>query len=54
MIRRLRANLLDELQKQYYVTALAKGLPRRRTNLKRPAVEPWRLGSSPSMTALVE
>ena len=26
MIRRLRANLLDELQKQYYVTARAKGL----------------------------
>ena len=27
MIRKLRANLLDELQKQYYVTARAKGLP---------------------------
>ena len=27
MIRRLRANLLDELQKQYFVTARAKGLP---------------------------
>ena len=27
MIRTLRANLLDELQKQYYVTARAKGLP---------------------------
>ncbi len=27
MIRALRANLLDELQKQYYVTARAKGLP---------------------------
>ncbi|MFO1075425.1 MAG: ABC transporter permease [Geminicoccaceae bacterium] len=27
MIRRLRANLLDELQKPYYVTAKAKGLP---------------------------
>ena len=27
-IRRLRANLLDELQKQYVVTARAKGLPR--------------------------
>jgi peptide/nickel transport system permease protein len=26
MIRRLRANLLDELQKQYVVTARAKGL----------------------------
>ena len=28
MIRRLRANLLDELQKHYVVTARAKGLPR--------------------------
>ena len=27
MIRRLRANLLDELKKQYVVTARAKGLP---------------------------
>jgi len=27
MIRRLRANLLDELQKQYVVTARAKGVP---------------------------
>ena len=36
MIRRLRANLLDELQKQYYVTALAKGLPRGRALLKYP------------------
>lgn len=36
MIRRLRANLLDELQKQYYVTALAKGMPRRRALLKYP------------------
>ena len=27
MIRRMRANLLDELGKQYYVTAKAKGLP---------------------------
>jgi peptide/nickel transport system permease protein len=27
MIRRLRANLLDELQKQYVVTGRAKGLP---------------------------
>ena len=26
MIRRMRANLLDELGKQYYVTAKAKGL----------------------------
>ena len=36
MIRRLRANLLDELQKQYYITALAKGLPRNRALLKYP------------------
>jgi peptide/nickel transport system permease protein len=36
MIRRLRANLLDELQKQYVVTARAKGLPPIRTLLKYP------------------
>ncbi len=36
MIRRLRANLLDELQKQYYVTARAKGLPTRRALFKYP------------------
>lgn len=36
MIRRMRANLLDELQKQYYVTARAKGLPPRRALLKYP------------------
>ncbi|NBC34350.1 MAG: ABC transporter permease subunit [Alphaproteobacteria bacterium] len=36
MIRRLRANLLDELQKQYYITALAKGLPRHKALLKYP------------------
>jgi peptide/nickel transport system permease protein len=36
MIRRLRANLLDELQKQYYVTARAKGLPPTRALLKYP------------------
>lgn len=36
MIRRLRANLLDELQKQYYVTALAKGLHPRRALWKYP------------------
>ncbi len=36
MIRRLRANLLDELQRQYYVTALAKGLPPRRALFKYP------------------
>jgi len=36
MIRRLRANLLDELQKQYFTTAKAKGLPPRRALLKYP------------------
>ncbi len=36
MIRRLRANLLDELQKQYVVTARAKGLPKLRLLLKYP------------------
>ncbi len=36
MIRRLRANLLDELQKQYVITGIAKGLPRRRLLLKYP------------------
>jgi peptide/nickel transport system permease protein len=36
MIRRLRANLLDELQKQYVVTARAKGLPPMRTLIKYP------------------
>lgn len=36
MIRRLRANLLDELQKQYVVTARAKGLPPIRLVLKYP------------------
>lgn len=36
MIRRLRANLLDELQKQYVVTAKAKGLPPTRALLKYP------------------
>lgn len=36
MIRRLRANLLDELQKQYVVTAWAKGLPRWRVLVKYP------------------
>src|SRR6266852_5511324 len=36
MIRRLRANLLDELQKQYVVTARAKGLPPLRVLLKYP------------------
>jgi peptide/nickel transport system permease protein len=36
MIRRLRANLLDELRKQYVVTARAKGLPPWRILLKYP------------------
>ncbi|HSE94820.1 MAG TPA: ABC transporter permease [Methylomirabilota bacterium] len=36
MIRRLRANLLDELRKQYVVTARAKGLHPRRALLKYP------------------
>ena len=36
MIRRLRANLLDELQKQYVVTARAKGLSPLKTLLKYP------------------
>lgn len=36
MIRRMRANLLDELGKQYYVTAKAKGLPPTRALIKYP------------------
>ena len=36
MIRRLRANLLDELEKQYVVTGRAKGLPNTRLLLKYP------------------
>ena len=36
MIRRLRANLLDELQKQYVVTARAKGVPPFRALVKYP------------------
>ncbi|MCW2244992.1 peptide/nickel transport system permease protein [Azospirillum fermentarium] len=36
MIRRLRANLLDELHKPYVVTARAKGLPPGRALLKYP------------------
>jgi peptide/nickel transport system permease protein len=36
MIRRLRANLLDELQKQYVVTGRAKGLPPGRLLRKYP------------------
>ena len=36
MIRRLQANLLDELQKQYVVTGRAKGLPGGRLLFKYP------------------
>lgn len=36
MIRRLRANLLDELQKQYVVTAKAKGVPPFKALVKYP------------------
>lgn len=36
MIRRLRANLLDELQKQYVITGRAKGLPPFRLLMKYP------------------
>jgi peptide/nickel transport system permease protein len=36
MIRRLRANLLDELQKPYFTTARAKGLSYRRALIKYP------------------
>ncbi len=36
MIRKIRANLLDELQKQYYVTARAKGLTPRKALFKYP------------------
>jgi peptide/nickel transport system permease protein len=36
MIRRLRANLLDELKKPYVITARAKGLPASRVLLKYP------------------
>jgi len=36
MIRRIRANLLDELQKQYVITGRAKGLPRGRLLVKYP------------------
>ncbi|MDJ1159458.1 ABC transporter permease [Chelatococcus sp. SYSU_G07232] len=36
MIRRMRANLLDELGKQYYITAKAKGVPPTRALLKYP------------------
>ena len=36
MIRRLRANLLDELEKQYVITARAKGMPPLRALIKYP------------------
>nr|WP_304363851.1 ABC transporter permease [Jiella sp. LLJ827] len=36
MIRRLRANLLDELNRQYVITARAKGLPERTILFKYP------------------
>jgi peptide/nickel transport system permease protein len=36
MVRAIRANLLEELRKQYYVTAKAKGLSRRRALVKYP------------------
>ncbi|MCW5745286.1 MAG: ABC transporter permease, partial [Alphaproteobacteria bacterium] len=36
MIRRLRANLLDELQKQYVTTGRAKGLPPLKLLVKYP------------------
>jgi peptide/nickel transport system permease protein len=36
MIRRLRANLLDELQKQYVTTGRAKGLPPGKLLIKYP------------------
>ncbi len=36
MIRRIRANLLDELQKQYVVTARAKGVPPFKALIKYP------------------
>ncbi len=44
MIRRLRANLLDELQKQYVVTGRAKGLAPLRLLIKYPlrhAINPF-------------
>jgi peptide/nickel transport system permease protein len=36
MIRAVRANLLDELDKQYFTTARAKGMPPRRALMKYP------------------
>lgn len=36
LIRTIRANLLDELRKQYVITARAKGLPERRLIFKYP------------------
>ena len=43
MIRRLRANLLDELQKQDFVTGRAQGLP----HMKRLIKDPLRHGPNP-------
>ncbi|MBV9077108.1 MAG: ABC transporter permease [Methylobacteriaceae bacterium] len=45
MIRRMRANLLDELGKQYFVTARAKGMPPPRALLKYP----FRMSLNPFM-----
>jgi len=45
MIRRMRANLLDELGKQYFVTARAKGMPPTRALLKYP----FRMSLNPFM-----
>ncbi len=45
MIRRMRANLLDELGKPYYVTAKAKGLPPGKALLKYP----FRMSLNPFM-----
>ena len=51
MIRRLRANLLDELQKQYVITGRAKGLPPLKLLIKYPlrhAHQPLRRRHRPS------
>ena len=62
LIRTVRGNLLDELRKQYVVTARAKGLPERRVIFKYPvrmAINPlistigWTLASIVSGEALV-
>jgi peptide/nickel transport system permease protein len=46
MIRRMRANLLDELGKQYFVTAKAKGLPPQRasSSTRSDVAQPLHLG----------